>query len=203
MTDEVRCNASDDDLHQVRCGGVREGADKQRLEQQLAELNLVLNQQAAYIATLETENAQRAAKGTTYLDLIKALNDANQQLEANVATLDQKVQARTKEYNDQLWQYNRSVVLMNSVRAVLVDLTTGNDAEARRVRTMFAQRYGEQISDAIRTGALRTPLESDPEFAKNLPRSQQFLVEMLKCANTQPQAKEGASCIAGLANKIP
>ena len=45
-------------------------------------------------------------------------------MQEQVADLDAKNQEKSRQHTEQLWQYNRSLVFMNSVRRVLEDLTS-------------------------------------------------------------------------------
>ncbi len=101
------------------------------------------------------------------------------QLEAKVTSLDTKFREKSEQYVDQLWQHNRSIVFMNSVRKVLEDLTNEDTPIATRVRRLFAERYAEQVSEALGKGGIKTPPEKDEKFAKSLPQTQQFILDML------------------------
>ncbi len=101
------------------------------------------------------------------------------QLEAKVTSLDTKFREKSEQYVDQLWQHNRSIVFMNSVRKVLEDLTNEDTPIATRVRRLFAERYAEQVSEALGKGGIKTPHEKDEKFAKSLPQTQQFILDML------------------------
>ena len=101
------------------------------------------------------------------------------QLEAKVTSLDTKFREKSEQYVDQLWQHNRSIVFMNSVRKVLEDLTNEDTPIATRVRRLFAERYAEQVSEALGKGGIKTPPEKDEKFAKSLPQTRQFILDML------------------------
>ncbi len=109
------------------------------------------------------------------------------QLEAKVTSLDTKFREKSEQYVDQLWQHNRSIVFMNSVRKVLEDLTNEDTPIATRVRRLFAERYAEQVSEALGKGGIKTPPEKDEKFAKSLPQTRQFILDML---NSVGQKKE-------------
>ena len=101
------------------------------------------------------------------------------QLEAKVTSLDTKFREKSEQYVDQLWQHNRSIVFMNSVRKVLEDLTNQDTPIATRVRRLFAERYAEEVSEALGKGGIKTPPEKDEKFAKSLPQTRQFILDML------------------------
>ncbi len=101
------------------------------------------------------------------------------QLEAKVTSLDTKFREKSEQYVDQLWQHNRSIVFMNSVRKVLEDLTNEDTPIATRVRKLFAERYAEEVSEALGKGGIKAPPEKDEKFAKSLPQTRQFILDML------------------------
>lgn len=101
------------------------------------------------------------------------------QLEAKVTSLDTKFREKSEQHVEQLWQHNRSIVFMNSVRKVLEDLTNEDTPIATRVRRLFAERYAEQVSEALGKGGIEMPPEKDEKFAKSLPQTRQFILDML------------------------
>lgn len=113
-------------------------------------------------------------------ELIEALKGANQRLQEQVADLDAKYQEKSRQHTEQLWQYNRSLVFMNSVRRVLEDLTSENTPQAECVRKLFAEKYAQQVSKALEAGGIEAPPENESEFAKLLSQTRQFILNMLQ-----------------------
>jgi flagellar biosynthesis/type III secretory pathway protein FliH len=101
------------------------------------------------------------------------------QLEAKVTSLDTKFREKSEQYVDQLWQHNRSIVFMNSVRKVLEDLTNEDTPIATRVRRLFAERYAEQVSEALGKGGIKTPPRRMRSSPNRSPQTQQFILDML------------------------
>lgn len=161
-------------------------ADNERITAELAQQRDLLNQLKAKVATLQQENDHLRSENKKprkqerdLHGLVEALKSANERLQEQVTSLDTKFREKSEQYVDQLWQHNRSVVFMNSVRKVLEDLTDGDNPIATRVRRLFAERYAEQVSEALGKGGIKTPPEKDEKFAKSLPQTRQFILDML------------------------
>lgn len=161
-------------------------ADNERITAELAQQRDLLNQLKAKVATLQQENDHLRSENKKprkqerdLHGLVEALKSANERLQEQVTSLDTKFREKSEQYVDQLWQHNRSIVFMNSVRKVLEDLTNEDTPIATRVRRLFAERYAEQVSDALGKGGIKAPPEKDEKFAKSLPQTQQFILDML------------------------
>lgn len=164
-------------------------ADKETMAKQLQEQRELIDQLTARLDEMERENANLVKSNKGLRDVVTALKEANERLQREVAQLDEKYKTRSREYSDQIWQYNRSMVFMNAVRSVLEELTIGNGSQAKQVREMFAQKYGESVSNALAKGAIKVPPEKDESFAKTLPKTQKFILDMLSnVAANAPQA---------------
>lgn len=155
-------------------------ADKEVLSKRLEEQQRLIEQLTAKLDEMERENASLKGANTELRQVVDALRDANERLRTEVSQLDAKLKARTKEYSDQLWQYNRCAVFMNSVRSVLEDLTAESQPQADHVRTLFSKRYAENIEAALNKGALRTPLDRDETLARTMPKVAKFMADMLR-----------------------
>lgn len=167
-------------------------ADKETMAQQLQEQRALIDQLTARLDEMERENSNLKKSNEGLRQVVSALKEANERLQAEVAQLDDKYKARSREYSDQVWQYNRSMVFMNAVRSTLEELTIGNGAQAKQVRELFAQRYGEQVSSALANGAIKMAPDKDDSFAKTLPKTQRFIVNMLSnvASHAPPQIRE-------------
>lgn len=153
--------------------------DKNRLQEQLAQQADLIRTLNERLAALGAENAQ-LRQGTANLQtVVQALKDANARLQSEVASLDEKYRKQTEEYREHMFKYNRNMVFLNAVRQVLEDLTTGPGEQPEKVRQMFAQRYTESVSKALSDGQITTPLDKDAAFARTLPKTQKFIVDML------------------------
>lgn len=162
-------------------------AEKERIKAELVQQRELIDQLEAKVAELERENTKlrgendKLRKSDSDLrELIEALKGANQRLQEQVADLDAKYQEKSRQHTEQLWQYNRSLVFMNSVRRVLEDLTSEDTPQAERVRELFAEKYAQQVSKALEAGGIKAPPENESEFAKSLPQTRQFILNMLQ-----------------------
>ena len=163
--------------------------DKETMAQQLQEQRSLIDQLTARLDEMERENGNLKKSNEGLRQVVTALKEANERLQAEVGQLDDKYKARSQEYSDQVWQYNRSMVFMNAVRSTLEELTIGNGAQAKQVREMFAQKYGESVSNALSKGAIKVAPDKDESFAKTLPKTQKFILDMLSnVAANAPQA---------------
>jgi len=154
-------------------------ADKETMAQQLQEQRALIDQLTTRLDEMERENGNLKKSNEGLRQVVTALKEANERLQAEVAQLDDKYKARSQEYSDQVWQYNRSMVFMNAVRSTLEELTIGNGSQAKQVREMFAQKYGESVSNALAKGAITVAPDKDESFAKTLPKTQKFILDML------------------------
>jgi len=155
-------------------------AEKERIKTELVQQRELIDRLEAKVAELERENTKLRKSDSDLRELIEALKGANQRLQEQVADLDAKYQEKSRQHTEQLWQYNRSLVFMNSVRRVLEDLTSEDTPQAERVRELFAEKYAQQVSKALEAGGIKAPPENESEFAKSLPQTRQFILNMLQ-----------------------
>jgi len=153
--------------------------DKETMAQQLQEQRELIDQLTARLDEMEHQNANLVKSNQGLRDVVTALKEANERLQSEVAQLDEKYKTRSQEYSDQVWQYNRSMVFMNAVRSTLEELTIGNGSQAKQVREMFAKKYGESVSNALAKGAIKMAPDKDHSFARTLPKTQKFILDML------------------------
>lgn len=154
-------------------------ADKAVLAQRLEEQQQLIEKLTAKLDQMERENTSLKGANVELRQVVDALRDANERLRTEVSQLDEKLKARTKEYSDQIWQYNRCAVFMNSVRSVLEDLTAESAPQAEHVRTLFSKHYAVNIEAALKQGALKTPLDADQTLARTMPKVAKFMADML------------------------
>jgi len=154
-------------------------ADKEAMTKQLQEQHKLIGLMAARVDELERENADLKLSKQGSREVVNVLKRTNEGLQTEVSQLTEKFKARTKEYIDQIWQYNRNMVFMNSVRSTLEDLTAGNGPQAQHVRDLFAKKYDEEVSSSLTRGTIRVPPDKDESFAKTLPKTQKFILDML------------------------
>lgn len=171
--------------------------EKERIKAELVRQRELIEQLEAKVAELERENASLRGEKTklretdaSLRELIDALKGANQRLQEQVTELDAKIQERTRQYTDQLWQYNRTLIFMNSVRGVLEELTSDSSPNADHVRQLFAEKYAHQVSKGLKDGAIKAAPEVDDEFAKSLPKTRKFIVDMLSSAESLKEVSQ-------------
>lgn len=166
--------------------------EKERIRQELRQQRILRNDLEAKVARLEQENAQLRNENVQLRSpdsglrgVVKALKEANLRLQEKAAELDAKYHDKARQLNDQLWQYNRSLVFMNSVRRVLEELTCEDNQQAHHIRALFVEKYAQQVTKAITTGCIKAPPHEDDEFAQLLPQTQQFIANMLLAAENK------------------
>lgn len=145
----------------------------------IEQLDLKIQELEQENLTLRNENTKLHRTDSTLRKLVDALKGANNRLQDQVNSMDEMLKEKTKQYSDQLWQYNRSLVFMNAVRGVIEDLTSDQSSQAEHVRKMFAEKYAQQVNQSLNNGAIKAAPDSDNEFAKALPRTRKFIVDML------------------------
>lgn len=163
-------------------------ADKEALLAQVEEQRRLIEQLSQRLDEMDRENATLKQANEGLREVVSALKAANEQLQNDVAKIDEKLRRQTEEYTRQLWQHNRNMVFMNSVRSVLEELTTGTDARSVEVRELFAKSYSKQISSALQKGTIRVPLDQDEEFARALPNTRRFIMDMLNSVANRSSA---------------
>lgn len=186
--------------HQGRQQGIEEGLEEgyQQGHQEgysagweagVAAGNVQIHKQMEFTRQHIAEKERIKAELVQQRELIEALKGANQRLQEQVADLDAKYQEKSRQHTEQLWQYNRSLVFMNSVRRVLEDLTSEDTPQAERVRELFAEKYAQQVSKALEAGGIKAPPENESEFAKSLPQTRQFILNMLQSVGRQNELR--------------
>ena len=159
-------------------------AEKKLLKIQLEEQSLLIQQLTEKLDQMELENAGLKESNHGLRDVIHALKKTNDNLQSEVKLLDEKVREKTDEFNDHLWQYNRTVVFMKTLRTVLDDLTAEGGPQAEKIRDVFSKRYSEHIHEALRKGFITTPLDKDDELANSMPQTRKFIANMLNHVRT-------------------
>lgn len=161
--------------------------EKEKLRAEVAQQSILILRLEEKVHELTEENrALRSANakpgraaGTDLSELVTALKQANSRLQEQVTQMDKQFQIRNKEYADQVWQYNRSLVFMNAVRGVLEDITSDKSPQADHVRALFVDKYKQQLASSLEAGLVKGAPEKDEEFKKALPRTRQFIMNML------------------------
>ena len=162
-------------------------AEKEELAKQLREQALLILKLKTLLEETDRENSNLKKSNEGLHQVVTALKDANERLQAQAVQLNEKYKTRTQEFSDHIWQYNRSMVFMSSVRSTLEELTAIHSAQARQVREVFAQKYGDSVKKALAEGAIKVAPEKDEEFKKNMPNTQKFILDMLN--NVAPIAQ--------------
>jgi len=164
-------------------------ADKERLKAELARQAQVIDALEARVKAMEAENAAlRKENGllrsadTGLRDLIGSLRAANQNLQDQVTQLDADFKKRTQEYIDQVWQYNRTMIYVSTVGSVLEELTRDNTPQAQHARELFVEKYAEEVDRGLRKGTIKMAPDIDPAFDRYLPKTRQFIADLLVMA---------------------
>lgn len=161
--------------------------EKERLQAEVVQQRALILQLEQKVRELTEENASLRAEsskpgrtpGADLTELVTALKQANARLQNQVTQMDKDFQVRNKEYADQVWQYNRSLVFMNAVRGVLEDITSDKSPQADQVRALFVDKYKQQLASSLEKGLIKEAPEKDAEFEKALPRTRKFIMNML------------------------
>ncbi len=163
--------------------------DKKRLEAELAKQAEIIDALEARMTALEDENQRlRAENGmlrkadSSLRELVQSLRVANENLRQQVIELDAKYKERTQQYADQIWQYNRAMVFVSTVGGVLEELTRDNTPQAQHARELFATRYAKEVDKSLKAGSIKMAPDIDPAFGKFLPKTRQFISDLLSMA---------------------
>lgn len=123
-----------------------------------------MEQMAARLDQMEREHANLKQSNQGPRDAVTALRAAKERLQSEVDRLDHSYKARTKEYCDQVWQYNRSMVFMNAVHATLEALTTAHrpkkcdEVSIARLEELLPHRRGRVGTRHRPSRALCSPM---------------------------------------------
>jgi len=173
--------------------------EKERLQTEVLQQRALILQLEEKVRELTQENATLRAEssrpgrtpGADLTELVAALKQANARLQHQVTQMDREYQIRNKEYADQVWQYNRSLVFMNAVRGVLEDITSDKSPQADHVRALFVDKYKQQLTSSLEKGLIKEAPEKDAEFEKALPRTRKFIMNMLSSVGNHKEAHNG------------
>lgn len=161
-------------------------AEKEILQAQIEQQLEIIKQLEAKVTELEQKSQAVETPAAKLYRLIDTLKQANAQLQTKVSNLEHELHTTSKAYADQLWQHNKSMVFMNSVRGVLEDLTHEDSIQANHVRELFAKKYVDQVNASLEKGLIRLAPDQDDEFAKSLPRTRQFIIDLLSNNSITP-----------------
>jgi hypothetical protein len=165
-------------------------AEKALLTQQLEEQRALIDQLQARLEHAERENVALRTSDANLREVVTDLRETNQRLRTEVSQLDSKHTALSQDHAEQIWQYNHNMVVMNSVRSVIEDLTRGGGPQATQVSELFARHYGEHVSNALNRGTIRIAPDKDAAFAKSLPKTHTFITRMLNLTSETSQRGE-------------
>lgn len=171
----------------VAAGYIRQHVkDKEELRAKLNERADLINKLAARIDELEKENEvlkkdseQQRKENSGLRELVTSLRSTTERLQGQVDELDAKYKARTQQYVDLLWQYNRTMVVVSAVSSVLDELTKENTPQAREARAMFTKHYAQEVRNGLERGTIKEAPDLDPVFKRMLPRTQALISDLL------------------------
>lgn len=173
-------------------------ADKEQLNKQLDDQRRTIADLTERLDAMEKQGASFQTRDQNFADVVTALRTANDRLIDEISQWEERFKARTQEYADQVRKYNRNMVFMNAVRAVLEDLTGKQTDQSKLVGELFVKRYTEEVHEALKDGAIHQSLESDEAFGKSLPKTQRFIVRLLSMARSHDQLNTVATASVGL-----
>ncbi|ANN80838.1 hypothetical protein [Bordetella flabilis] len=180
---------ANDRLRQQLAFTAQHVADKERLKAELDKQAKIIDALEARVAAMEEENQRlRQENGllrkadTSLRELIISLRSANEKLQQQVKELDASYRERTQQYADQLWQYNRTMVFVSAVGGVLEELTRENTPQAQHARELFAEKYAREVDKGLQQGTIKMAPDLDPTFDRYLPKTRQFIADLLVMA---------------------
>lgn len=162
-------------------------AEKEIIQVKLAQQHEVIKQLEAKVAELEQKNKANPPSHQEPPRLIDGLKQANSHLQEQIRNLEEQLRSTTSAYATQLWQHNKNMVFMNTVRSVLEDLTDQKSIQASHIRKMFAKKYEHQVSKSLEKGLIRLTPDQDEEFAKSFPKTQKFIIKLLSNTQLDPE----------------
>jgi predicted nuclease with TOPRIM domain len=81
---------------------------------------------------------------------------------------------------DHVWQHNKAMMCLNVLRDTMDEAFKLEDAGESVLRTLFKRHYQVQIRKALNQGTIRVPIDQDEAFAKALPTTHRFLINVLR-----------------------
>lgn len=74
------------------------------------------------------------------------------------------------------------MVFVSTVGGVLEELTRDNSPQAQHARELFAERYAQEVNKALKQGTIKMAPDVDPAFGRFLPKTRQFIADLLVMA---------------------
>lgn len=106
-------------------------------------------------------------------------------LRQNLASLDDSLVQRSRQYVTQAWLYNSCRVFMGATRKVLESLLGQESQVSEQVRSLFGRLYTEQVKQSLEKGMIKTAPEACPEFAAAMPATRKFILELLRAQRSK------------------
>lgn len=173
--------------------------EKEELKAKLDERADLISKLAARLDELEEENKvlkkdseqQRKANGDLR-ELVTSLRSTTERLQEQVDELDAKYKARTQQYAELLWQYNRTMIVVSAVSSVLDELTKENTPQARQARALFTEHYAQEVRNGLERGTIKVAPDLDPAFKRMLPKTQALISDLLAGSTVELETTDPA-----------
>lgn len=173
--------------------------EKEELKTKLNERADLISKLATRIEELEEENkalkkdSEPQKKANVDLrELVTSLRSTTERLQVQVEELDAKYKARTQQYAELLWQYNKTMVVVSAVSSVLDELTKENTPQAREARALFVEHYAQEVRNGLERGTIKVAPDLDPAFKRMLPKTQALISDLLAGSTVELKATNPA-----------
>ncbi len=164
-------------------------ADKERLQQTVNEQAQQIAQLMARIEAMDgaigqKDDAMRVIQDSQLPQMARELKAENDQLRAQVETLQTHGKAKAQECTDKALQVNRVTTVLNAMRKTLEALTADKASERTvYIEHLFCENFKKEVATGLEKGCLREPLELDALFAKTMPATHRFVMSILQSVN--------------------
>lgn len=159
----------------------------EKLDNENADLFQKFQEQRQHIERLteklnamERENANLKQNNKKVSEVVVSFQAANERLIKNLAERDEQLSKKTKEAAGLIREYNRHLILINSMRESLETIAHEQGEQAQRVREAFVRQYCESVWFARHESKGDHLLHQDPAFEKEMPKTYRFMMEVLE-----------------------
>lgn len=113
---------------------------------------------------------------------VATLQNANRLKDATIEAMEKQFQSTYAKSRLNTKQYHRALVFMRAAQGVLEALVDEDTPEAEFIREQFVSQYEQQVAQSLSDGDIDVAPELDEAFQRLLPRTQQFILDMLQSA---------------------
>lgn len=167
--------------------------DKEALREAIVQRDANLVEFDVAYAALQQENTilrEAINKAQQFFSQTESDRQLIQKLKSDVVEANEKLQAQTNQYADIHHHYTHGMLLLNTLRGIINDLTRDDEL----LRKLFIEKYVAQVKPGSfeNSGAAEFDIESI--FDKELPTTNQFIFKILgsldKSFHVKPKAKK-------------